>query len=352
MQEPSYKKILIIDHDAKGCSNNLLALATAFRLRDADIQVEIIKSELRSKALLPLLRLTLTKSMRARLAGNGHVKKSFYHFFFTGDYPQDAQYDEVLSTLGPGEAPGAFITYHWQSRSIHIGTPRRLPKHYFDIIIANPGIAPKPGEIELELPPTRLMPEMLARDGAGIKNRHHGAPLYTLLIGGPAADVHYTDAVWDNLFFFMDRLAEKEGCRWLVSTSPRTPASICARLRDMAQSGTIAELSVFTGAKTDVSQLPQLIGAADKIFVTAESVSMLGDALAAGVPVFGLSAPGLIDNPRINGFLSRQTAHGNFPVIALTGQDSDLPLPAPAAVLPHWTDYFWRHLAQKGNILS
>ncbi|SEG11811.1 ELM1/GtrOC1 family putative glycosyltransferase [Marinobacterium lutimaris] len=117
--------------------------------------------------------------------------------------------------------------------------------------------------------------------------RSASRPLWLLLIGGEGSGFCYQDQDWQRLKAAMIDLAEKYDIRWLVSNSRRTPAAGTALLSD-------AELRAYCHDVIDYQESRAGLGAylkgAERIFVTADSLSMLTEAVAQNraLPVVGL----------------------------------------------------------------
>lgn len=110
----------------------------------------------------------------------------------------------------------------------------------------------------------------------------------------------------------------------------------------------IAHLAVFDAQQP--SWLPAYIGAASSIYVTADSVSMLADAMATDKPVIALSDKGAIENPRIADFLTCQTEKKHITLVnvsdALTNTIVDYRAQQSAA-RPTWSKIFLQDLSAR-----
>lgn len=343
--------ILLIDRSSKGASNNVLAIAQTVAERVAGTQIETVQIKIRNKMLIPFLYLFLNPAAR-HVLGREPMRRGLARLFFRGTVPPDRPYKAVISALGSGEAPGAFIGYYYRAPCLHLSSPRRMPRRFFSLCIANPGMPARKGDLVLPMPPTRISPAHLSRAAAPFVERlappHQFA---TLLIGGLAGLVHYDQQFWQGLYRFITHYHQQTGQRWLISTAPRTPPEVVEALTRLAAADehAIADLAVFTGQPGEVSRLPEHLGAGSAIFVTAESVSMLGDALATGKPVVALTMPGAIHNARINGFLAQQQAQNHLYL-------HDLKTELTAEIIqfmqrvqarPHWSDFFHQQLDRK-----
>lgn len=103
-------------------------------------------------------------------------------------------------------------------------------------------------------------------------------PRIALLVGGPRRGIEFDTALSQRLVQTVRAAAQ--GGSVLATTSRRTPPAFAASLRD--------QLAAFPGAFWNgdaTNPYPGLLGWADRIVVTPDSVNMLSEACATGVPV-------------------------------------------------------------------
>ncbi|MEM7423910.1 MAG: mitochondrial fission ELM1 family protein, partial [Pseudomonadota bacterium] len=150
----------------------------------------------------------------------------------------------------------------------------------------------------------RLTPDAVA-DAARCWQRPelpgHGA-LIAVLIGGPSRSSRFTDEDSGRLLEALTALAQRE--RLMVSVSRRTPAGLTEALR--------AELSgkamVWGGPRDGPNPYPAMLGHADAILVTEDSVNMASEAASTGKPV-SIFAIGRVA-PKLASFHAALRDHG------------------------------------------
>jgi len=124
-----------------------------------------------------------------------------------------------------------------------------------------------------------------------------------LLIGGPSA--HFG---WDAAALLRQIaaiVATDPPLSWTLTTSRRTPAEFLEGLRPLAD----GRLQVVPVAETGPDWLPAQLARAGQVWVTADSVSMIYEALTAGAAVGVLETPRQRPS-RISRGLERLTAEG------------------------------------------
>lgn len=151
-----------------------------------------------------------------------------------------------------------------------------LPLGWFDLCLIP----------EHDLPPARA--NVLATRGA----LNHIQPSSTLepnqgllLIGGPSAHFGWDDTALQRQIAAVR--AATPGIRWTLTTSRRTPATFPI---DLAPASNDALIIVPVSA-TDPDWLPAQLARAGQVWVTADSVSMVYEALTAGAAVGVLDVP-------------------------------------------------------------
>jgi mitochondrial fission protein ELM1 len=134
-------------------------------------------------------------------------------------------------------------------------------------------------------------------------------PLTTVLVGGPSRHAAFDDSTFDALATRLLALQRRDGGSVLVTTSRRTPAAVAARLRSRF-AGVPGQ--VWSGADEGPNPYPGLLGWADRIVCTADSVNMLSEACATNVPVFVCGAAQLAGRPRrfVDALLARDRVRG------------------------------------------
>ncbi|MFQ5644225.1 MAG: mitochondrial fission ELM1 family protein [Thiogranum sp.] len=104
----------------------------------------------------------------------------------------------------------------------------------------------------------------------------HDAGTGLILLGGPTRHYRWRD---DDILAQLERLVgERPLRRWLLTTSPRTPASLLQRLGDRPE----FEITPYVPGN---SRLADSLAGAGEAWVTEDSVSMIYEALSAGVRV-------------------------------------------------------------------
>lgn len=169
-----------------------------------------------------------------------------------------------------------------RTRSIHVGFPRVSPSR-FDLVIATPQypIADHPNLLAVPYALTTTATREPDASGASSLSALP-SPRRLLLVGGPNIYWKIDDEALLGHLAGMLAEASMEGGSVLVTTSPRTPARLASRIRDML-SASEAPWMLATPGKPPA--YASLLDAAHSISVTADSVAMVSDAIWTGKPV-------------------------------------------------------------------
>jgi len=172
-----------------------------------------------------------------------------------------------------------------RARLVQIGRPR-APSRYFDLVLTTPQyrFARAPNVIELPLP--FGMGAASPPGGADAELAALPRPRIAVLVGGPSGFYRLDAAAAGILKARAEGLAARLGGSLLLVTSRRTPAAAAAILTgDMAVPGR------FVRFGTGENPYRRFLGMADAVVVTADSASMIADALGTGKPVLVFEPP-------------------------------------------------------------
>jgi len=170
------------------------------------------------------------------------------------------------------------------ARAVQILDPRIAPRHW-DLVIApehddlaGDNVIPLLGSLH---PVDDAWLEAARRDFGAISKLPR--PRTALLLGGSSSHARFDPAMADAMAYRLQRVvAAEDGCL-LVTTSRRTPPEVAARLRQRfaGRAGLF-----WSGPADGANPYPGLLACSDRIVCTADSVNMLSEACATGLPVF------------------------------------------------------------------
>ena len=193
-----------------------------------------------------------------------------------------------------------------QLRIVFVGTPWSALKR-FDLVVTTPQyrLPEAANVLHNTLPVHDVTPQRLAAEAQRFEAAlaHLPRPFTAVLVGGASGPYHFTPDAAQRLGREASGLAADEGGAQLVTTSARTSPATA----DALQSAITAP-SFFYRWQRGAADNPfhAILGLASRIIVTADSISMLSEAVSTGKPVllfdiddgrYGIRAD--LDAPRI-----------------------------------------------------
>lgn len=275
-------RILVIDEGSPGHLSQSRGLAQALAARmDGEVVVHSVRFTL-CGFFRPWLKLITRFSRRAvpgwilRLAYDGAEKFD------------DIQAHIIVTSGGRGLYMATALSRKLGAPLVFCGDPAPLPAAWCDVILSPLPIRDHARVIQTELLVTEMTPGGVAGRGDFYRKAcvaAGGERVGVLLVGGDSRSHRYSDEDWAALAAGINRLGT-QGWRWLISTSRRTPRAAERLLRERIDPS-IVLTAVWWHQRQERVMLDYL-GAADALFVTQDSLSMLSEAIAAGKPTFSL----------------------------------------------------------------
>jgi len=210
-----------------------------------------------------------------------------------------------------------------RTRTIHIGYPRISPAN-FDLVIATPEypVADHPNLLRIPFALTRR--RRVKGEPTDFVDAYP-APRRLLILGGPSLYWALRPSAVQSALDRLLEMAARDRGSVVVAASPRTPLRLLSHVRSMLGGATAPTLLVPVEGRPSYAAL---LERADSIFVTADSVAMVSDAIASGKPV------GLIPiEPTLGGRL----------VMAVSDR-----LRPGKRMYPRDLRFFWRSLVEQG----
>lgn len=163
-----------------------------------------------------------------------------------------------------------------RARLVRLGNPRAATR-LFDLVVTTAQYPVTLGENVLLLP-VAMGRNRNAEADAGEAGWLAALPRPHLLfaLGGSTRYWRFPIATMADAAARVAARAEAAGGSLIVATSPRTPAEAVSAIREAVPAASVVDRQV---------RFPVLLSDADQIFVTADSVSMMSEAVLAGKPM-------------------------------------------------------------------
>lgn len=165
---------------------------------------------------------------------------------------------------------------------VFIGERKPYPSEWFHTVFTPSPLETGCHDVQIEMIPT-VINQRIAETAASEWTEKPDGVLWAMVIGGSSASHHYTQEEWSSLARQMNLLAEKYRIRWLVATSRRTGAEAEDAIRRVLDPRYIAH-AVWWAQKPE-KLIAAILGAAEWVMVTQDSVTMVTEAVASGRPV-------------------------------------------------------------------
>ncbi len=190
-------------------------------------------------------------------------------------------------------------------RIVHVGRPWAKPSTW-DLVITTPQyrLPHDPNIVHNETPLHRVTRDRLDEEAKAWRDRvaHLPRPYIALLCGGNSGPYPFDCASGERLAVQADALARELGGSLLVTTSARTLEETTESLFKGIESPAL----LYRFRKDDPDNpFFAFLGLADRVIVTADSVSMMAEACVTGRPVYlydtGEGRTSMRENPWLDG---------------------------------------------------
>lgn len=249
--------------------------------------------------------------------------------------PDESKPDLILASGGRSVFAARTLASKHGVPFVFLGERKPYPADWFHTVFTPSALETAPNDIRMDVIPTKITAELVRQAADEWEDKPQGR-LWTMLIGGKSRSHDFQDADWQQLAEGMTGLAKSEGIRWLVSTSRRTGKEVECKLRELLPPDIIAD-AVWWCHQPE-KKYAAYLGAAEAIWVTQDSVSMVTEAVATELPVVVIHPqhtpfpatsfmPGYLANLESLSLISR------LPMSRLTEWDRDF-LKKPRTALP------------------
>jgi len=332
--------VFVVSDPKRGDFQNVLALGQAIS-RETAVPVEVVNLRCRTHILSALLNVILSRARQSGLLASGRARRVLQAIFFKGTLPSEADPVAVVSTLGRGEAQGAFVAQFWRVPGIHLGRPKRMRRDFFAFVVAHPGDEDDSADLTLPIAPTRI-----TRSAAKKPPDNRDVDRICLLLGGDARGVMaYEDSFWPRCVDLGRVTAQAHQAQIAIITAPRTgPDAEKLILEAATRTGNAIDKMILYGEGANADIAPE-VSRCDVIIVTAESISMMSDAIASGARVVAVHNGTWPHSDRVRRFLEHHSAMGTMRVVDLSNWNGTVPpLGCIEPLETSWSELFWSHV--------
>ncbi len=222
-----------------------------------------------------------------------------------------ASCDLLVSTGGKTSFANAWLAQRLHARNIFAGSLRRLSPGLFNVVVTlDPMAPPTPSALLVALPPSAIDASQLAGQAQTLRGayRLEGQTVWTLLLGGDGAGYRYCEQDWRQLAQLLNRLSAASGVRWLLLGSRRTGPVAERVIEQGVDRERVAAMCWYREGQN--SGIGAYLGAADRVFVTEDSMTMLTEAICSQRPVVSLRPASVAPTRRYADMIGQFASNG------------------------------------------
>jgi mitochondrial fission protein ELM1 len=295
-------RVWVLSDGQPGHYNQSRGMIQALR-RTGPVDVSWISAKLRLGLARNLLRSVLNRDQAPRSLWPLRLAYRF-------DALPGAGCDLIVSAGGKTSFANAWLAAVLAVPNLYAGSLRGLSAQRFSLVLT---LEPVPGaasNLVVPLPPSAIDSDQVEplgrrfRQQLGDPDQHY----WTLLLGGDGAGYRYTQGDWLCLARLINTLARRHDIRWLLVSSRRTGRRAEALLSEHVDAACVARACWYQSG--DEYQAEAWLGAAERVFVTEDSMTMLTEAACARRPVHSLKPETAQPAQRYEQALQRFAAQG------------------------------------------
>lgn len=285
-------RILILsDHKPGHLSSSIGVLKSIEKL--AAVDAVTLGVTLRFKFLRYPLRVMLNRdSTICRIPLR--LQQLLIRFCYKIEFPEQlaaavAHCEWILSSGGDTSFLNAWIARAYSINNIYCSSLRGLKPELFTLIISIQSGPARSNEIKTPIPPAPVDRDQLRVRGRRFRETKHldGGPVWAVLIGGDGAGYHFARVDMEQMADGLVALAARHDARLLITTSRRTGSKLEDVLRQRLLDQPTVKYATYYNHRPE-KVVAEFLGSADMVFCTADSGSMITEAITAGRPVYAL----------------------------------------------------------------
>ncbi len=287
--------ILILSDEKPGHVTGSLGVLKSIE-KVVDVQHVVLPVKLRLKFMRPLLKMALNALHNA----TAPLPPSSYSLLFRLAYGKKLRSiieaagnsEWVVSSGGDTSFLNSWIAKVAGVKNIYCSSLRGLNPSLFTLLISTKDMSQLDNAITVKLAPAPIDRQEIIQKGVEFKlEKKFGTnPLWAVLIGGDGAGYQFDNATMKAMANGLITLAAKHNAQLLLTTSRRTGIELEHTLRQVFSDNPSVGYAVYFNQKPE-KVIMRFLGAAELVFCTAESGSMITESLAAGKPTYVMVPP-------------------------------------------------------------
>ncbi len=246
------------------------------------------------------LRIGLGRNILRLLLNRVHrpLPMGLLKLFYAIDGLPQQDCDLIVSAGGKTSFANAWLARLQKVPNVFTGSLRRLSPGHFSVVLTLEPADDAPAHLLLDLPPGALDERELEIQAAQFRKQLGPGQqtCWCMLAGGNGAGYRYREQDWRAVARLMKKVAGIYNIRWLLVSSRRTGVEAEQLLAEYLDANVLAAHCWY--GKGDAYSAEAWLGAAEKVFVTEDSMTMLTEAICARRPVISLRPQQSLPNDR------------------------------------------------------
>jgi hypothetical protein len=307
--------ILIISDRKPGHLSQSRGLAK-WLSKSLPVQVTELDCELRLK---PVSRLVLPHLLRFP-----PVKPRFLNLFYIFDSRllKKTKPDLIISAGGDTSFLNIALARQFGVHNIFMGSKRRLRSYHFSLHLTLEPTNER-NNVTMLFAPSLIDTDSIRSKGINLRNKlnlRRDQQLYLLAFGGDSKGIHYTESDIQGIAKLMNMASKESGVKWLITTSRRTGPYLERSLKENIPSQIVADAVWWSEKPKKIME--DYIGAANRLFISGDSMSMIAEAISSEKIVTILTPEHYFPDKRFLAAVERYEKHGLATTISLNDPES------------------------------
>jgi len=201
----------------------------------------------------------------------------------------EAKCDVVISCGSSLAAVNLYTAYKNKARKVVLMKPSLISLDRFDLAIIpeHDRVKPQDNIVFTKITPSLIDPEYLRNQAEilsmnyELRTMNYSGPIIGVLIGGDSPKYEITSKLIKDIVFQLKQVAQNINAQILITTSRRTSPEAVRVLKDELASFPRCKLLVIANENNIPEAVGGILGLSDIIVVSAESISMISEALAS-----------------------------------------------------------------------
>jgi len=291
------KKIVILNDGKQGHLNQSLAIANSIKkVRDnkgflpEDTKIEIVNVEYKNRTCRILCSLMCSGINNAFF--NKARSVLFKLFLISTSYKKiiSVYADFIISCGSANEPVNIFLKYENGAKNIIIMKPSYTNPKKANLLFVpfHDQIKERKNIVQLVGAPSFINSEVINKSADRLRREipDNSNFKFGVLIGGDSKNFNFTENIANLLTQHLTTVLQNNNASLYLTTSRRTPQKVEEILKN--ELANLNNTKLFVDAKIDRRPyiLPSILGVADAIVVSEDSVSMISESLASKKPIF------------------------------------------------------------------